>query len=226
MNEPIRMRRAGYSDLPSVGEIRRRVTRERHLVLSFECGRDDALLGQAVEALARMLPEYSVFDNGNGISVVEVVADPVVLANAQEFLRAAGEYGLLANEIVQLLATKFGKPREAFADPLVRLGLPEDEGVGELEGGWRYRFHGMECWAKNGNTGEVVEIVFGCGLDFGALDPYFFHAFLASTKRYEALAKLMPDPFHDAARALEILEREGMLRRVVGRFGQWGYVPG
>jgi hypothetical protein len=84
---------------------------------------------------------------------------------------------------------------------------------------WEYYFHGGECQFRNTQSGQIVEVCLGFQDEFGVLDPYFFFQFVSTTPGLEGVAELFKDSFHDTLRALEILERDGHVRRIRSRSG-------
>lgn len=80
----------------------------------------------------------------------------------------------------------------------------------------------MVCAFTSRTTGVTVEARLGygpvCGEDFGVFDPGFFMWFINSNiphgPEYLPLAEMLRDWYENACRAMEFLERRGVLRRV------------
>ncbi|MES2462564.1 MAG: hypothetical protein V4671_18430 [Armatimonadota bacterium] len=162
------------------------------------------------------------------ITIKLVISESEVLANAEQIISAARLFRQTAHELMNHLARKLGVPLEAFADPLFRMtdvpGAPQPEG--ELENGWTFWFHGFECAFENRQTGQEVEVRLGFLHEFGALDPYFFARFVSTTPELQQVQQLFEDTYHDPARAFDVLEKHGYLKRIKGKdeFGLLGLV--
>lgn len=233
MSKPYRLTCRTKKDIPSFAAIRSLVTREQHLVLQFPVVRRSFIFDKLcaiskrrlINSLARELPEYSVFDSGGRIGASEhvtikaVVSKDLVLAHA-DVLVAARQFRASSHELISLLAQKLGVPDEAFGDERFRFGLPQDQESGELTDSWHYSFHGFECRFRNKDTKQVLDVILGFPNEWGVLDPYFFHEFLKTTPEFEEIAVLLEDGYHDTARALDILEKQGLLRLVADRSGK------
>ncbi|MDC3960459.1 hypothetical protein KEG38_41785 [Polyangium jinanense] len=118
----------------------------------------------------------------------------------------------MATELCTRLSQKLGIAREA----LVHSGHDS----GRLDAEWDYYFHGLECCFTSRRTGQVLDVELSFGDEFGVLDPWFFHRFLATTDRYAALAAKLVDGYHDTKRALDVLVGTGRLSRVTGAFAE------
>jgi hypothetical protein len=213
MSQPLRIDCPSASDLPPADRLRELATDDHHVVLRFPAeelaapqgGRKRAL----VEQLASVLPEFSVFDSGGSsgtecITIKKVIRREDVLTNTAEFVAALRLFRRTASALAVRLAQRLG----VAPDRLLDLDRQRDraEGLGRLDGGWAYHFHGLECCFENRESGQAVEVRLGFGDEFGVLDPYFFGRFVKSTPGLAPLARLIQDDFHDAARVLDVLQ--------------------
>jgi hypothetical protein len=221
MAEPLRIRCESPEDLPPAVDLAERVTRGRHAVLHlpahYGAFGSEAKAGRIGDLAAQLPEEFSVFDSGRSpdgtecISVVRVISRAEVLQHEEELLGAARLFRSTARTLCLRLADVLRVPPDHFWTRLLR---QEVAGRGRVGRDWRYYFHGLECCFGHRETGQVVEVCLGYPDEFGVLDPYFFHEFLQNSPGCEGVAALFPDPFHDPARALEILAKRGRLQRV------------
>jgi uncharacterized protein DUF6896 len=232
MSEPLRITCHRVDEIPSLTRIRDLVSDDQHLVLRFPSAlgvNDGVLIDGVLQQLAPQLPDDSVFFSGGSagelwITILKVISVREVLENAELILAGARRFQAVAAERMTALARKLNLPLEAFADAFLRFQLKSDSG--DLDAGWRYGFHGAECRFTNTRTGQVVEVLLGFYPEFGVLDPYFFSQFLSTTEGLELVAGLFKHPYHDAARALDILEQQGLLKQVTDpKYGRSGLVP-
>lgn len=233
MSKPLRITCHTKADLPPLEEIRRLVTREQHLVLQFPATEVSLLPDKVcsfikrrrVASLARRLPEYSVFDSGgrSGVSewitIKSVISQELVLAHAQTLVDAARQFRKIAHEVISLLAEKFGVSAEAINERF-RFGLSDDLYSGDLSDNWHYFFHGYECRFQSERTKQVLDVKLDYPNERGVLDAYFFYEFLQTTPDFKEIADLFADGYHDTSRALDILEKKGLLRLIIDSSGK------
>jgi hypothetical protein len=171
-----------------------------------------------IDRLAPQLPGYTVFDSGSGVTIKKVISEEEVLAKADAIVAAAAQFRRTAAGLMDRLARRLRIPLEVFFGlgywPLLRRGWFKDRWRGRLDSHWSYGFHGHECGFRDHHTGQDVEVILGFQGEFGVLDPFFFARFVATTTGLEKVAALFKDGFHDPLRALEVLEREGRLKRI------------
>lgn len=221
MSEPVWIECGGEADAPDAEAIERMLGDDRHVVLRFAPGSlSEEEKRRVMRRLVERLPNCSVFDAGaqNGaerITIMRVISEAVVLANADAIVEAARLFRRIARERIAELAAQFGVRPDAFADGLFRFGLEPGQSSGTLPSGWKYYFHGLECAFGNPATGQGLDVRLGFGEEFGVLDPYFFARFVASTPELQTVARLFRNDYHDPKRALEILEKRGLFRRVI-----------
>jgi hypothetical protein len=175
--------------------------------------------GVDLDAEGTRIPGMSRF------SVRRFVTGEAIEEHLGLLVAATGEYRALANALMRRLAAQLGVDVREFAAQHWRKLAPQkggrlDDGRGEV---WDYFFHGVDCAFTRAGTGVTVEARLGCGPlcgdDFGVLHPWFFLHFVntaAATDRpeYLPLARALRDWDGNARRALEFMERRGLLRRV------------
>jgi len=218
------------STAPDASVLENLATRQQHVVLQFpvpdDAGRQAFDATGMVNALQQSLPEYfSVFDAGLSpefqfVTVMRVISHPEVLAIEDSIHAAAVEFRTIATRLIEQLSAQLELPADEIARyPLIRMSL-RARGMGQLVDDWQFMFHGLECGFRNTRTKQVVEVQLDYAGEYGALDPFFFHLFLASTPHYSTLAVALTHGYHDTCRAMEILEQRGRLRPVVSVFSQ------
>jgi hypothetical protein len=223
MTTPIRRVCRGIADLPSLPAIRQLVDDDHHLVLRLDPPLDGADFDErmVIDRLASQLPDYTVFDSGGAVTIKKVIAEAVVLAQADAILAAAEQFRRTATDLMGQLSRKVGIPLESFTGleyrPLLSRDWFRSRWKGRVDSDWRYGFHGHQCGFKNRSTGQVVEVEMGFRGEFGVLDPFFFSRFVSTTPGLEKVAALFRDSYHDPLRALVVLERRGRLMRITDR---------
>lgn len=175
--------------VPSADKIRGMADPDHHVVLQFPATQyvDKTAL---IRQLAAALPEYSVFDSGgdkktNWVTIMPVVGRPEVIAHTREIEQAARAY-------IQACAAMLAQHTD-----------------GRLPAEWSSYTHGGHRRFENSKTGQVIEAPLGGPPDPRKLDPYFFALFAKSTPGQEVIARLIRDNFHDAARMIDIVFKEG-----------------
>jgi hypothetical protein len=139
------------------------------------------------------------------------------MSAARRLLVAIGDFDRLAHQRIHELAAHLGRPISAFADPLLRMQLPEHQQGGSIAS-WTYGFHGFEC-RFDGPDGQCVEVRLGFGTCFGVLDPEFLRRFILTTPAFEDLRDELAT-FAAVSNALDELERAGDLVPHVADFGE------
>ncbi len=237
MSNPLWLHFNTPDEFPSLADVARLVTPSQHVVLRYpSVGSKEEVRSQKqniVAAWQRDLPDLSIFDSGGEagiewITLMWVVKKDDVLSHADEIVEAASQFRILATSLMNTLAITLDVPIDAFDDIAYRYKIPRwsfDGRLRNLNNNWRYGFHGYECHFTHSITRQKLDIRLGFvtedGTEFGVLDSFFFHEFLASTPTYHHLAALLPHAFHDTARALETLEQHGFLDKITvnGRSG-------
>ena len=219
MTTPIRRLCRGVVDLPSHSAIRQLVDDNHHLVLHVEpLDGPDFDERIVIDRLAPQLPDCTVFDSGGAVTIKKVIAEEVVLAQADAIVAAAVEFRRTATDLMIRLSRKLGMPLEVFHGleyrPLLSRGWFRSWWRGRLDSHWKYGFHGYQCGFRNGTTDQVVEVELGFRGEFGVLDPFFFFRFVTTTPDLEGVGALFKDSYHDPLRALVVLERQGHLTRI------------
>ena len=189
MTTPLRIRCADAADMPSTRELARLADGEQHVVLELETVSSRLSKRPIVERLRAELPDHSVFDSGGDadsgwISIVRVVRQRDVVAHAPLLAAAVEDYLRLAAELLA-----------AFR-------------ASQLGEGWTAHEHGEHVRLVHEHTKQVVEAPLA-PTDADGVDPYFFWLFVSTTPRHAVVAALLPNGFHDAARALDILADRG-----------------
>ncbi len=140
-----------------------------------------------------------------------------ILAHAPELIASAREFGAIAGELARELAAQLGlSPAQLAAHGQYQEREPRLEQRGNLNNEWRYCFHGFQCGFIHRHTGQDVDVEFGFGEEFGALDPMFWHRFLQTTPRYQRLARWMMLGYTDAKQMFDVMVEAGHLVAIEG----------
>jgi len=208
MSEPIRMQ-VDLGSVPTAEAIAKLACKGQHVVLKFSGASPDSAMNEVGEKLASALPDHSVFCSGvSQLTVLPVIAASEVLALADDLVAAARDFRITARALCLSLAQKLELQPDALLD------VDEDRTSGELDADWTYYVHGSGCCFEHQITGQRLDVVLSFGAEFGVLDPFFFHCFLATTKRYRPLAAALTEDFHDTRRALSVLAAAGRLTTI------------
>lgn len=211
MSDPLRLKFRSIRELPSTAQLIRRVTREKHVVLEFSPNLGDAAMRLLLERLKSESPEnYSIFDSGGSgrtswVTIKEVVSTPAIIAIEAKLVDAAHHFRRTATELALVLADRAGISPENLYNCAAAFtaDLPD----------WHIFRHGEHCCFKHHITRQTVEVSLWYGLEFGVLDPWFFHAYMSSTPELNVPEEICDD-YHDMARAFSIMEERGSLVRV------------
>jgi uncharacterized protein DUF6896 len=151
-----------------------------------------------------------------------MITAATVLANADAIIDACSLFRALATDLMARVASKLELQPSDFAD----LSAPwmAREEPGQLESGWEFSFHGLECRLWHPLTGQTLEVRLEFAPEFGVLDPYFFAIFVRTSARHAQVATLFADDFHDPRHALIVLAGEGRLRRITSPIGTSGWI--
>ena len=219
MSRPLRILCLHARDIPSRDRIQELVTEEQHLVLEFPPPLpiyfDDAAV---VRSLTHDHPNLHAFTSGSAahgptrITIKRRIAEQVVLERAEALTGAARQFRRAAWNRMERLALQLESPLEAFSADLTYWRWAGHKRVGEMEGGWKYFFHGYACGFGCRRTGQVIEVLLGFEGEFGVLEPWHFFQYLESTRGMEPLARLLGDGYDHTRQALEILTRHGALQ--------------
>jgi hypothetical protein len=217
MSDPLRVTCQNFATIPPVNEIKELVSENIHLVLQFPRSIEVHDLEPIIAELSAQLLDYSVFYSGTtketvSLTVKKVIDEQIVLENAGLFLNAIRNYLEIADELTLGLARKLNYPPEAIdADWMHKIESADNNA--ELEGGWKYFFHGHKCRFLNSITGQTVDVSLNeYGNKDAVPDPYFLSRFIRTTEAEAGVSELVRDDFHDMRRVLDILESKGYLK--------------
>ncbi|BCU79306.1 hypothetical protein [Luteolibacter sp. LG18] len=216
MSEPLRLPyRPGWR-APQTTDLLAKVTRDRHLVLELPKGSRKEKIAALVARIRREAPEhYLVFESGfSWVTIKEVVTRAEVLEIEDYLVKVARNFRRRATRLMRLMAARHQAPLEDLFDRRYELQSPS--------AAWTLHVHGFHCGFRHRETGQMMEIDLSYGTEFGVLDPMFFHNYLRTSPGLWVPAALR-EPYHDTARAMEILEERGRLVRVMSL---GGYVEG
>ena len=197
--------------VPNGKHLRRLITRGRHLVLQFPKLWSDSLLSGLTTRLQAELPEnYQVFNAGTFsrwkcVTVMEVISREEVSEISPVLLTAARRFREDANSLARELAKLNGIRLDDLS--------PHDSDITIFPENWDVYSHGNHFCFTHRTTKQVIEICTMYGDEFGVLDPYFLHQYMAMTKGLW-VPKQIVEPYHDTCRAMELLEANGSLRRI------------
>jgi len=152
------------------------------------------------------------------INIARLISDKEIIDHQDFFEKCAKDYRNLAkrliNELAQHLEIEINpdSPLDSFNFLKRREHRPEKNFIED----WRYYVHGFHCCFENIKTGQVIEVSLVNGLEFGALDPYFFTGFVKSTPDYKPLPIEIFEDYADGVRILEKMEEIGKFEKVNG----------
>ena len=191
-------------EVPSINSIQM-IPREQVLKLVFTESLDKKreVIGSK---LAKKLDRFQVNVHWQEpeINISKLITDEEIEQHQVFFEQCAKDYRILAQQLIYQLAEKLGiQFNEAF--PLLTFNLLKRDNSkcrGRL-GEWHYYLHGFDCGFENIKTGQNIEVTLVHGLEFGALDPYFFTRFIKSTPEFEPLPVAIYEDYADGKRILE-----------------------
>jgi hypothetical protein len=152
------------------------------------------------------------------INIARLISDKEIIDHQDFFEKCAKDYRNLAkrliNELAQHLEIEINpdSPLDSFNFLKRREHRPKKNIIED----WRYYVHGFHCCFENIKTGQVIEVSLVNGLEFGALDPYFFTGFVKSTSGYKPLPIEIFEDYADGVRILEKMEEIGKFEKVNG----------
>lgn len=205
--------------IPTIDTIRS-IPRERILKLVFE-----KEVQSQREAIGQNLKTKLVgFQVGihtikQEINIAKLITDDEIVDNQDFFEQCAKDYRQLGEELVYKLVNRLDLnlnkdfPMETFNE------LKRDKRqIGKLEN-WKYFVHGFHCGFKNNKTGQMIEVAFVFGQEFGELDPYFFSKFIKSTPYYRPLPVEIFEDYADGVRINERMLSLGRFERISSNVG-------
>ena len=220
MGEPTRAKYYAPWLVPHGKHLRKRIKRGKHLLLHFPKLWSDSSLAALVNRLKGELPEnFEVFDgcamgHWKRVTVMEVIPREEVLALAPVLLDAARKFRADANSLAYKFAEINGVSISELSNWNRKLtAFPE---------GWEVFRHGFHYCFSHGTTGQVIEVCFIFGTEFGVLDPYFFYQYMATTQGIDT-PKQIVEPYHDTRRAMALLEATGSLKTINCNEGGAGF---
>lgn len=190
--------------VPSAGSIQT-IPREQILKLVFTESLDKQreVIGSK---LAKELEGFQVNVHWREleINISKLITDEEIEQHQVFFEQCAKDYRILAQRLIYQLAEKLGIQFDEVFPLLTFNPLKRDNSKcrGRL-GKWFYYLHGFDCGFENTKTGQSIEVTLVHGLEFGALDPYFFTRFIKSTPEYEPLPVAIYEDYADGKRILE-----------------------
>lgn len=122
------------------------------------------------------------------INIIKLITDEEIVQYQDFVEQCAKDYRRLAIELINGFANEYNLKIDPDF-PMRNLGHTSKYGykpVGVYQN-WKYAFHGIHCAFTNLKTGQYIEVPLNYGLEFGQLNPYFFIAFINSTKEYKPL---------------------------------------
>lgn len=201
-------------EFPSIGYISN-IPRHKKLRLLFmssiqhlreDFGRD----------LKTKLPAFqiAIHNTEHQINICKLITDEEIIANQEFFTGCAKDYRKLGTQLMNLfITTKKIELNKDFPFLTFNRIKGKNSQSGKV-GQWNYYFHGYHCQFKNTETKQEIEVPFMFGMEFGALDPYFFMLYIKSTLQYRPLPTEIYEDFDDGHRILEVLLKLGLLEKI------------
>jgi hypothetical protein len=210
MSEPLLIHCKEPASVPGFEELARQVTPQHDLVLELGyCEPWSEQLRSLAWRLHEQLPHLSVFVSGErSVALKWVPQEDAFRPHLDEFGRAVAQFTHTARTLVERLGSVLQISPAKFGEDW-RMQVPAEQHSGCLDGRWDYFFHGREVQFQDLQTGSVLDVrLKHWGHPDALLDPFFVGMFLHSTPGFEALAHLLPDRYHDTARALLFLRKQ------------------
>lgn len=150
------------------------------------------------------------------INIARLISDKEIVDHQDFFEKCAKDYRDLATRLINKLANQLGIEidPESPMDSFNFLKRSEHRPQKDKVDNWRYYIHGAHCCFDNIKTGQVIEVSLVNGLEFGALDPYFFTGFIKSTPDYQPLPVAIFEDYADGVRILEKMEEIGKFEKI------------
>lgn len=207
------------NEIPTIDEILER-PRKRTLKIVFKGSVQDEreVIGRDLKG---KLPNFQI-----GVHIIEpeiniakLITDQEIAENQLFFEQCAKDYRKLGAQLISDLANTL--------DIIIDKDFPLDsfnqfkrsnKQQGRLNE-WRYFFHGIHCLFENSRTHQSIEVCLLFGLEFGALDPYFFSRFIKSTPEYKPLPIEIYEDYADGVRILDRMLELGKFERIYSNTG-------
>lgn len=77
---------------------------------------------------------------------------------------------------------------------------------------WQYYFHGKDCKFENLFTGQILEFMYIHKPEFGFINPFYFHNYMATTEKFKELADEIGS-YKNIVNLLGNLEQKGIVER-------------
>jgi hypothetical protein len=154
------------------------------------------------------------------INIARLISDNEIVDHQDFFENCAKDYRDIATRLINKLANHLGIEidPESPLDSFNHLKSSEHRPQNDLVDNCRYYIHGFHCCFENIKTGQVIEVSLVNGLEFGALDPYFFTRFIKSTPDYKPLPIEIFEDYADGVRILEKMEEIGKFEKIYGNY--------
>ena len=150
------------------------------------------------------------------INIARLISDTEIVDCQDFFENCARDYRNLAKRLINELTIHIeinpDSPLESFNFLKRREYRPKKNIIND----WRYFVHGFHCGFENIKTGQMIEVSLVNGMEYGALDPYFFTGFIKSTPDYKPIPVEIFEDYADGVRILEKMEEIGKFEKVNG----------
>ena len=207
--------------LPSPAQLRRWLLKRPEIELLFPRPFSEAEKQRFLGVLQDILPECQSWaapypPHRQRFFIARILDEATILRHARQLTDAARDFERVAQQCCLRLAAHLGVKIEDLVAQgrFLHPDFSDERQIGQLEGGWRFFFHGFECGFSNDKTKQHLDVVFGYENEFGVLDASFFEQFVKTTPAHSEVAKLFERGFADSCLTLDVLEARGYLVRV------------
>lgn len=190
-------------DIPTIEELHK-LPRNKTLTVVF--GKD--ILDKKTATVKHWNLELKDFNigidiNQPSIHLTRLISDDEIIEHQDFFEQCAKDYRDLSKQLIYKLANHLNIEISPEA-PLNGFLSIKGENQKRTFDNWEYHVHGHHCCFENLSSKQIIEVSLIHGLEFGALDPYFFIRFINTTPDYKPLPL---EIYHDEAVGRKILKK-------------------
>lgn len=168
------------------------------------------------EDLKLKFPHHAVgiYRNEPKIGIQKLITDEEIDSNQTVLEQYALDYRELATNLIYGLAEQLNIDLKNEIPYVAFLNYWQAKGQSGRYKEWTFFFHGLHCHFYNTKTKQEIEVPIAFGLEFGALDPYFFSNYIKSTPQYQPLPVDIYDDYLDGRRIIERLTTKGVFEKI------------
>ncbi|WP_413511855.1 DUF6896 domain-containing protein [Myroides odoratus] len=168
------------------------------------------------EALKVKFPHHAVgvYWNEPKIGIQKLITDEEIDLNQTVLEQYALDYRELATKLIYGLSEQLNIDLNKEVPYIAFLNYWQTKGQSGRYKEWKFFFHGLHGHFYNTKTKQEIEVPIAFGLEFGALDPYFFSKYIKSTPQYYPLPVDIYDDYSEGWRIIERLTTKGIFEKI------------